>query len=105
MYSNIDRRGFLKAMLVLAGSMVAPSLISTRPHEPIYIPKIKQVIPYTNLPTYHNGRIYVATSGDDLRGNGTFGNPYNTITKALSEVKQYGVIHVASGIYQTGVRM
>lgn len=43
MNNSLDRRGFLKAMLVLAGSVVAPGLISAGPRESVYVPSMKPV--------------------------------------------------------------
>ena len=48
MNNNMDRRGFLKAMLVIAGSVVAPGLISAEPRSAVYAPSMKPV----PLPVY-----------------------------------------------------
>jgi len=36
--------------------------------------------------------IYVATDGDDTTGNGSFGNPYETIQKGIDEA--FGVLQI-----------
>jgi len=45
------------------------------------------------------GDIYVATTGNDVSGNGTSGNPYATIGKAISEAEADDTIVVAAGTY------
>jgi len=47
--------------------------------------------------------LYVAGSGDDPTGDGSEGNPYRSITKALSIAGIGSRIHVAVGTYDTSV--
>jgi len=51
--------------------------------------------------------LYVdANNGSDTYGDGTQGNPYKTITKALTVARRSGsgcILHVAAGIYSTGL--
>ncbi len=46
--------------------------------------------------------IHVSNSGDDTTGDGTVGNPYATIQKAVSVVADGGAIYLASGTYFDG---
>ncbi len=47
--------------------------------------------------------LYVAGSGDDPGGDGSEGNPYRSVTKALSIADIGSKIHVAVGTYDTSV--
>lgn len=47
------------------------------------------------------GVIYVATTGDDITGDGTWGNPYQTITRTMSEVSGGETIIVMPGEYDS----
>lgn len=47
--------------------------------------------------------VYVATTGSDTTGDGTSGNPYETITYALSKVPKFLNGHAASVVIEAGV--
>ncbi len=47
--------------------------------------------------------LYVAETGSDTVGNGSAGNPYRTITKALSQAANGTRVHIAAGQYTNGV--
>ena len=52
--------------------------------------------------TYTNGSetlVYVATNGSDTTGDGSLGNPWGTLVKALSMVSANTVIYVRGGSY------
>ena len=42
---------------------------------------------------------YVDPSGNDVTGNGTLGNPYATVTKAISVTSAGGTVHLATGTW------
>lgn len=44
--------------------------------------------------------VYVSTTGSDITGDGTFGNPYQTIRKGITEINVNGTVHLADGTYQ-----
>ncbi|MGC9516206.1 MAG: hypothetical protein ACP5C3_00745, partial [Methanomicrobiales archaeon] len=47
--------------------------------------------------------VYVSTTGSDTTGDGTPGNPYQTITKGITEVNPDGVVHIAAGTYNEAI--
>jgi hypothetical protein len=49
--------------------------------------------------------IYVATDGNDATGDGTIGEPYLTLTKALSVVAAGGEIVMRKGVYRNEVNL
>ena len=58
----------------------------------------------TNTNTILNGTaahdiIYVSPLGDDIAGDGSFTKPFQTLSKAVSVVKENGVVHIANGEY------
>jgi len=53
-------------------------------------------------PTGSGTNIFVATSGSDSSGAGTFASPYQSIAKAHSVAVAGSVVHVAPGNYVTG---
>ncbi len=48
---------------------------------------------------------YVATTGDDSNGDGSNGNPWATITKALDNVPDGSLILVKAGVYNGRIRI
>jgi hypothetical protein len=46
---------------------------------------------------------YVSTAGSDLTGNGTFGNPYATIQKAVDISASGDIVNIAAGTYPESV--
>ena len=46
-----------------------------------------------------NNDIYVATTGNDTTGDGSQGNPYESISKGVFEVSSGGMVHIANGTY------
>jgi hypothetical protein len=46
---------------------------------------------------------YVSTAGNDLTGNGTFGNPYATIQKAVDISASGDIVNIAAGTYPESV--
>lgn len=55
-----------------------------------------------------NTTVYVATTGDDSAGNGSSGQPYKTITKALQAIPKHlngfkASINIAEGTYEESV--
>lgn len=44
--------------------------------------------------------VYVATTGNDVTGDGTQANPYRTIGKGITEANPDGTVNVADGTYQ-----
>jgi len=51
-----------------------------------------------SFPSYYF--VYVATTGSNTTGAGTYGNPYQTINFALTKVATNGVITLAPGVYR-----
>ncbi len=45
------------------------------------------------------GTYYVATTGDDLNGDGSFGNPWLTVSNGVFNAVAGEVVHVAAGTY------
>lgn len=43
--------------------------------------------------------LYVTASGSDATGDGSASNPYRSITKALTELPDWGTVHIGSGVY------
>lgn len=57
-------------------------------------------IDYDNYKIAGSGNVWVSTDGNDSTGDGTEGNPYATITKALTTAAK--TIHVKEGTYAQG---
>ncbi|WP_321423205.1 PKD domain-containing protein [uncultured Methanobacterium sp.] len=53
----------------------------------------------TNLISVFLNDAYVSTTGNDVTGNGSEGNPYATIQKAMENVVSGGTVHLLAGIY------
>lgn len=60
--------------------------------------------PATAVPN-GSGTFYVATNGNDTTGNGSNGNPWATITKALDSVPDGSLILVKAGVYNGRIRL
>ncbi len=43
--------------------------------------------------------VYVSTAGNDKTGDGTQGNPYQTIQKGVNNVNSGGIVHLTNGTY------
>ncbi len=43
--------------------------------------------------------VYVATTGNDATGDGSSSLPFQSLLKAISEVRASGTVHVANGVY------
>ena len=46
-----------------------------------------------------NLNIYISTTGNDITGDGSQGNPYQSITQGISYVSREGTLHIANGTY------
>ncbi len=70
-------------------------------------PDLVDYIPWTNAArdSVYNpylGPVWVATTGDDITGNGSPGNPFRTIGKGLSEAGYGDTVKVKPGTYDAG---
>lgn len=53
------------------------------------------------LDDYTGSTVYISPSGDDTTGDGTSGNPWKTINKAVTESSDLDRISLSAGIYST----
>ncbi|MCP4021227.1 MAG: hypothetical protein GY729_05250 [Desulfobacteraceae bacterium] len=77
----------------------------TRPTVSVSIPLVLMIITFICSPAF-SGTYHVSTSGSDLTGNGSSGNPWATITHALDNVPDdNSTILVKPGTYNGRVRL
>ncbi|MCA9924798.1 MAG: hypothetical protein KC421_20620 [Anaerolineales bacterium] len=62
-------------------------------------------VPFPSTTTHAAGTFYVATTGSDLTGDGSNGNPWETITHALDSVTDGSTILVKAGVYNGRIRI
>ena len=87
----------MKKLIYLIVVIVALALIVSGCGIPV-VPPIEQSEP-TSLTKELGKNYYVATTGDDLNGDGSAANPWLTINHAISKASVYDTINVAAGAY------
>jgi len=69
----------------------------------LFVPQYYSIVSSHSLSTHTTRTWYVATTGSDVTGDGTSGNPYATIQHAVDQSNSNDTVSVAAGTYYENV--